>query len=261
MSFDFALAWENLPALLAGAVTTLAITFPVMALAAAISLPMVLARLSKNRLLSGFVVVYVALFRGAPSLILLYLIYNGLAQMDAVRDGPFWFLFSSAFFCAVVGFTLNHSSYVIEILAGGLRAVPAGLVEAAQALSLTPRQVFLRVKLPLAIRYGLKAYQNEVLIFMKSTSAVSAITLVDLMAVANEVFYFTYDPFTPLLSAAAIYWAMTNILRLGFEMIDRRLNHYLHIAGLSDGARASAAAAEIPVRQNGLTRMFARLRV
>lgn len=75
--------------------------------------------------------------------------------------------------------------------------------------------------------YVLRAYQNELLIMVKSTAAVSAITLVDLTAAANTVFDYTYDPFTPLITAAAIYWCITNSIRLGFSIADRRLNRYL----------------------------------
>ncbi len=246
MTYDVDLAWQYLPHLLYGALVTLSVTLPVMALSAVVALPLAYARMSRNRFLSSFAALYVIVFRGAPSLILLYLIYNGLAQLDAIRNGVLWFFFSSAYFCAVLGFTLNHSSYVVEILVGGLRAVPAGLVEAGEALGLKPRQVLLRIRLPLAIRYGLKAYQNEVLIFMKSTAAVSAITLMDLMAAANEVFYLTYDPFTPLLTAAAIYWVMTNTMRLAFDLLDRRLNRHLSAYGLGDRAHDVEDAAEVP---------------
>jgi len=62
---------------------------------------------------------------------------------------------------------------------------------------------------------------------IKSTSAVSAITIVDLTAAANTVFDYTYDPFTPLVTAAAIYWSIINVMRLAFNIADRRLNRHL----------------------------------
>lgn len=227
MTFDIALALENMPALIDGAWTTLLVTFTVMAVGAPLALLVTLARLSSWRPLALFGTAYVAVCRGAPSLILLYLIYNGLAQLEIVRDGWLWLLFQHAFFCVVVAFALNHSGYITEILTGGLAAVPRGLVEAGAALGLSPRQILWKIRLPIAVRYGLKAYQNEALLFMKSTAAVSAVTLTDLTAAANEIFYLTYDPFTPLLTAGAIYWIINNVMRLGFDLIERRLNHHL----------------------------------
>ena len=105
--------------------------------------------------------------------------------------------------------------------------MPKGLVEAASALGIEPRDVFLRIRLPLAIRYGLKAYQNEVILFTKATAVVSVITVVDLTAVANNIFYDTYDPFTPLLTAAAFYWVLVNLLRIGLVHLDAWLNTHL----------------------------------
>ena len=135
--------------------------------------------------------------------------------------------FANAFACAVIGLTLNHASYLVEILRGGLNAVPAGLVEASAALGISPHQTFGWVRFPLAMRYALKAYQNEVLMFTKGTAIVGVITVVDLTSTANEVFERTYDAMTPMLTAAALYWCLINVLRIGFEALDRALNRHL----------------------------------
>ncbi|CAO3441059.1 ABC transporter permease [Azospirillum endophyticum] len=227
MTFDLALAWNSLPALLNGAWMTILITASVMAVGAVLGFGMCLVRMSRSRALAAIGAAYVAVFRGAPSIVLLYLVYAGLPQLSIVRDTPLWILFASPLFCAILGLGLNHSAYVVEILRGGLSAVPAGPVEAALALGLPPRIVFIKVRLPIAVRYGLKAYQNEVLIFLKSTVAVGAVTIADLTGAANEIFSMTYDPFTPLVTAGAMYWLLTNGLRLGFEAVDRRLNRHL----------------------------------
>ncbi len=243
MSFDFALAWDSLPALLNGAWMTVLITASVMAVGAVLGFGMCLVRMSRNRVLAAVGAAYVAVFRGAPSIVLLYLVYAGLPQLSVVRDTPLWVLFASPLFCAILGLGLNHSAYVVEILRGGLSAVPPGPVEAALALGLSPRLVFVKVRLPIAVRYGLKAYQNEVLIFLKSTVAVGAVTIADLTGAANEIFSMTYDPFTPLVTAGAMYWALTNSLRLGFETLDRRLNRHL-AAGVPDSRPATARRAD-----------------
>ncbi len=226
MKFDPTLALHSLPAMLHGLLITIALTACVLALGLLISIPLAVARASQRRAVAWPVAAYVAFFRGTPAMILLYFVYYGFGQVFGARDG------------LLVGFTLNHSSYVIEILRGGLLAVPAGLHEAAAALGIEPRDVFLRIRLPLAIRYGLKAYQNEVILFTKATAVVSVITVVDLTAVANDIFYDTYDPFTPLLTAAAFYWVLVNLMRIGIARLERRLNAHL----TADERRARAAA-------------------
>ncbi len=242
MAFDPALALNSLPAMLHGLVITIALAASTLILGALIAIPLAVARTSSRRAIAWPVATYVAFFRGTPVMILLYFVYYGFGQVFGARDGLMGAIFSNAFLCAVLGFTLNHSSYVIEILRGGLLAVPAGLHEAAAALGIEPRDVFFRIRLPLAIRYGLKAYQNEVILFTKGTAVVSVITVVDLTAAANDIFYDTYDPFTPLLSAAAFYWVLINLIRIGIARLDRRLNRHL----TADEQRARAAAVPTP---------------
>jgi len=226
MHFDFQVAWESLPKLLAGAGTTFAVLLPVLVIGLLLALPVALASFRPGpRAL--FASSYIGFFRGVPSLVLLYLIYSGLPQFSFVRDTFLWNVFSSAYVCAWLGLALTHSGFMAEIIRGGLAAIPKGTIEAAQTLGLKPAQILFRLRLPLVARYVLLAYQNELLIMVKSTAAVSAITLVDLTAAANTVFDYTYDPFTPLITAAAIYWCITNSIRLGFSIADRRLNRYL----------------------------------
>ena len=227
MKFDPGLALHSLSAMLHGLLVTIALAALVVALGLAISIPLAVARNSQRPVLAWPAAAYVIFFRGTPAMILLFLVYFGFGQVFGARDGLLGALFSNAFLCAVIGFTLNHSSYVTEIVRGGLLAVPKGLEEAAAALGIEPRDVFLRIRLPLAVRYGLKAYQNEVILFTKATAVVSVITVVDLTAVANNIFYDTYDPFTPLLTAAAFYWVLVNVIRFGLARFDGWLNVHL----------------------------------
>jgi ABC-type arginine/histidine transport system permease subunit len=143
---------------------------------------------------------------------------------------------------------------VTEIVRGGLQSVPRGLVEAAAALGIEPRDVFLRIRLPLAIRYGLKAYQNDVILLTKATAVVSIITVVDLTGAANAVFYDTYDPFTPLLTAAVFYWVLINAIRVGLSRLDAWLNVHLAADERRDLAiqiRTEGLAPALPAGQLG----------
>ena len=236
MKFDAALALHSLPAMLHGLVVTIGLAALVIALGLIVSIPLAVARTSRRPVIAWPAAAYVIFFRGTPAMILLFFVYYGFGQLYGARDGLLGALFSNGFLCAVIGFTLNHSAYVTEIFRGGLQSVPKGLVEAAAALGIEPRDVFLRIRLPLAIRYGLKAYQNEVILFTKATAVVSVITVVDLTAVANNIFYDTYDPFTPLLTAAALYWVLVNLIRIGLARLDTWLNVHLRVDERRDRA-------------------------
>jgi ABC-type arginine/histidine transport system permease subunit len=175
--------------------------------------------------------------------VLLFMIYNGFAVVPAVRGSFLWAVFVDPYYCAVIGFTFNHAAFLSEILRGGLDAVPKGVTEAGRALALSRTQLLFLIRLPLAMRLGLSAYQNEVVLLTKGTAAVSAITLMDILGAANEAVATTYDPFTPLICAAAIYWAIVQLLREAFGRIEKHAQRHLR---RGDSDRAVPVAPSVP---------------
>ena len=52
------------------------------------------------------------------------------------------------------------------------------------------------------------------------------VTLMDLLAVANTAVSTTYDPMTPLVMAAAIYWGIVQVIRFGFGHLETYINRH-----------------------------------
>ena len=227
MGFDVELAWRLLPSLLRGAGVTLSVLLPCLVFGMLLAIPVAVWRLSPNRLVNGLAWCFSMFFRGVPALILLYMIYNGLATVGLVRNTVLWNVFVDPYYCAAIGFTLNHAGFLVEVVKGGIQAVPAGITDASRALGLSRRQTFFLMTLPMALRYGLSAYMNEVILFAKGTAALGAITVMDLLAVANSAVSTTYDPMTPLVMAAAIYWCIVQVIQRGFARLERHLNRHL----------------------------------
>lgn len=155
MNFD-AIA-ENLPLYLGGLLVTLKLLLLSLAAGMALALPLAVVRTVFKGWPSRLVWVYTYAFRGTPMLVQLFLIYYGLAQFDAVRDSWAWPWLSSATFCAWLTFTLNTAAYTTEIIAGSIRALPAGEIEAAKALGMSRGQMLRRIVLPAALRRALPA--------------------------------------------------------------------------------------------------------
>ena len=240
MNYDFALAWRILPELLQGTLVTLAVVALPLVFGMLISVPITLARLSSNPVLIGAAWSFTTVFRGAPALVVVYLIYNGVATLPIVRDTILWNVFSEAYYCAVIGLTLNHAGFLTEVIRGALQAVPRNLIEAAMSIGLTRGQIFVKITVPLAVRYGLSAYLNEIILFVKGTAVVSAITVTDLLAVANETVSTTFDLITPLVSAAIIYWLLVQILRSIFVRLERHLTRHLDLDGAKGDNRGTS---------------------
>ena len=160
--------------------------------------------------------------RGTPMLVQLFLLYYGLAQFAVVRDSALWPWLSSAWFCAVAAFAINTCAYTTEILHGAMKAVPAGEIEAAQALGMSRAVMLRRVVLPSAFRRALPAYGNEVVLMLHGTALASVVTLADLTGAAREVNATYYLPFEAYLTAAAFYIAITAVLVTLFRAAERR---------------------------------------
>jgi octopine/nopaline transport system permease protein len=170
---------------------------------------------------------YVAIFRGTPLLIQLFVIYYGLASLPAVRHSVLWPLLREPFVCGVLALGLCTAGYQSEIFRGALLAVPHGQVEAARACGMSRLLLFRRIIFPIAMRHGLPAYATEMISMVKATALVSLITLWDVMSVALKIRNDTLVTYLPLILAGAIYFAVNYVLGAAFLRLERRLSPHL----------------------------------
>jgi len=212
---------ESLPVYLSGAWTTLQLLLISLLLGLALALPLAVLR-SLGGWPSRVVWAYTYVFRGTPMLVQLFLIYYGLAQFEAVRNSIAWPWLSSAWFCACLSFVLNTAAYTTEIIAGAIRALPAGEIEAAQALGMSRAVMLRRIVLPQALRRALPAYGNEAILMLQGTSLASVVTLMDLTGAARQVNATHYLPFEAFITAAVFYLALTLLLVALFHKAEAR---------------------------------------
>ncbi len=200
---------ENLPLYVSGAWTTLQLLLISLVLGLAVAIPLALLRCMPSRRVSGPVWLYTYFFRGTPMLVQLFLIYYGLAQFEAVRASAAWPYLSSAWFCACLTFALNTCAYTVEIIAGSIRALPHGEIEAAKALGMSRGVMLRRIVLPSALRRALPAYSNEAIFMLHGTSLASIVTITDLTGAARQVNSTYYLPFEAFITAALFYFVLT----------------------------------------------------
>jgi len=168
---------------------------------------------------------YVFVFRGVPLLILLYFLYFGLPMIGVVRHGILWDpLFKSAFAMAAVGFTLNSSAYLCEVVRGGIKTVKKGEIEAAVAIGFSRATLYRRVVLPIAFRNTIMTIGNEIVFTIKATAIASIITVRDLLGRASEIGKLELDVFTPYVAAAIAYFVLIRLIDAVVGILDRRYN-------------------------------------
>ncbi|HCY1345126.1 TPA: transporter substrate-binding domain-containing protein [Staphylococcus aureus] len=130
----------------------------------------------------------------------------------------------SALVCGTIALVINSSAYIAEIIRAGINAVDKGQMEAARSLGLNYRQTMKSVIMPQAIKNILPALGNEFVTLIKESSIVSTIGVGEIMFNAQVVQGISFDPFTPLLVAAALYFVLTFVLTRIMNMIEGRLN-------------------------------------
>ncbi len=218
---------EILPQLLAGLPLTLELAGTSVLLGFALALVLALAQQSGKAIILWPIRVFVAIFRGTPLLVQIFLIYYGLGQFrSGLQAIGVWWLFREPYWCAIMALTLNTGAYGSEILRGAIRNVPRGLPEAASALGLTRVQSLRLVVLPLALRQALPAYSNEVILMVKGTSLASIITLTEVTGIAQELISQTYRAIEIFIAAGAIYLIINFLIVRGLTLLEAKLTPY-----------------------------------
>ena len=187
------------------------------------AIPLGLARASRHWYIRALPYSYIFFFRGTPLLLQLFLVYYGLSQFDVVRDSVLWPYLREPYWCALITMTLHTAAYIAEILRGAIQAVPPGEVEAARALGMSKRQALQHIILPRAIRIGLPAYGNEIILMLKASAVVYTVTLLDIMGVVRTLNARTYQYEMFFLIAGLIYLVITLVFTQLFKLVERWL--------------------------------------
>ncbi|HDK4180324.1 TPA: ABC transporter permease subunit [Staphylococcus aureus] len=175
-----------------------------------------LMKLSKIKIISWIASIYIEILRGTPMLVQVFIVFFGITAALGLDI--------SALVCGTITLVINSSAYIAEIIRAGINAVDKGQMEAARSLGLNYRQTMKSVIMPQAIKNILPALGNEFVTLIKESSIVSTIGVGEIMFNAQVVQGISFDPFTPLLLAAALYFVLTFVLTRIMNMIEGRLN-------------------------------------
>lgn len=227
MSFDLMLIGASLPKIATGVVLTLQLLVVSLLFGTALGIGAALMRISGSRLLAWPSFAYSYVFRGTPMLVQLFIIYYGLSQFEGLRNSILWPILREPFWCAVIALSLNEGAYAAEILRAAIRGVDQGLHEAGRALGLSPRQRFMHVTAPIAVRLALPAYGNEMIGLLKGTALVSMIAMNDITGVARTIVAKTFAPYEIFISAAIVYLSITWVIQHGIRAAERHFNRYI----------------------------------
>jgi polar amino acid transport system permease protein len=176
-----------------------------------------LGRLSSNPILFAVSTLYVSLVRGTPLIVQILFIYlalpqiwSGFAEIPGIALGIF-------------ALSFNYGAYMTETFRAGIQAVPRGQTEAAEALGMPGRTRMRRIILPQAIRIITPAIGNEFISMIKDSALVSIIAVPELLWRAQRIGQSNFRTLETLLLAAAVYWALTIVLSLFQDRLEKRM--------------------------------------
>ena len=164
--------------MLEGSTITLEIFCVTLALALPLGLFAALGRLSRFRLLSRLLEVYIWIMRGTPLMLQLLFVYFALPMVGIMLPD---------IAAALLAFVLNYAAYFAEIFRAGIQAVPRGQVESARAIGLRRAQILRHVVLPQALAIALPALTANALFLVKETSVINAVSVAELLFVTKDI--------------------------------------------------------------------------
>ncbi len=169
---------------------------------------------SGKKYLEAPVNVICSFVHGVPTLVILLIIYFVIFGSSS----------ASPVLVATIAFSIIFAVSVAGILQNGISAIDKGQAEAATALGFGKVELYRRIIMPQAVMYVLPLYKGEVVGLMKTTSIVGYIAIQDLTRAGDIIRGRTYEAFFPLLSVAAIYFALTYLIGWGISRIEIRIN-------------------------------------
>lgn len=214
---------KYLPQFISGAQLTLELLILSVFFGFFLAVPIALMRVAKNRVLFSISYAYIYFFRGTPLLVQLYLIYNGLPQVEWLKESFLWSFFRHPFYCALLALVLNTAGYTAEIFRSGIQAVGKGDIEAGKSIGLNKVQLYSRIILPKAFRLCLPAYGNEIILLLKGTALASTITLMELTGTAKVINARTFLSYEVFLTVGLIYLLISFILTKMLKALERAL--------------------------------------
>ncbi len=175
-----------------------------------------LARVSGSLAMRAAAIVYIQIVQGTPLLILLFLIYFGVAVAG--------FSGVPAILAAGAGLTVYSSGFLAEIWRGCIQSVPKTQWEAAECLALTRWQRMTRVILPQALRMATAPTVGFLVQIVKNTSLASVVGFVELSQAGKLINNSIFEPFTIFVTVALFYFALCFPLSTWSRSLERKLN-------------------------------------
>ena len=215
MPFDTTLMWRSVPILLEGLNVTILLSVLGILLSAIWGV-FVLMALRANLFIRAVGRVYVEIMRNTPIIVIMFFIFFGSGVLGAPMSG---------FAAGLLSLVLQNGAYIAEIYRGGIQGVSVRQTEAGLALGFRPRQTFLMIVLPQAVRKVVAPLGTQGVMIIKDTAIVATISVAEMTFQARLLADRTAAVFEIFIALAVLYIILTSVFNLGVRVLERKYGY------------------------------------
>ncbi|MFN3216085.1 MAG: amino acid ABC transporter permease [Acidimicrobiales bacterium] len=201
---------------------TLVMTVGAILLAFPLGMLLALGRRSSLPAVRVMSVAYIELFRGTPLItwlltaqFFLGFFLDSETQLSLITR-------------AMVAITLFSAAYVAEIIRGGLQSVPAGQIEAGQAMGLSQAKIMRLIVMPQALRAVIPAMVGQFISLFKDTTLLGIIAINEFLGVRRLVHsqsdFLRLGIAETLVFCAFGFWAVAFTMSRESQRLERKLS-------------------------------------
>lgn len=190
--------WNAAPMLLKGITTSFLLAISSVTVGMVLGILLAAARTSGPIGIRHLAVGYIEVVRAIPQLMVIFWIFFTWPAVTGQGMSP-W---AAAF----LSLTVIASAYLAEVVRAGIETVPRIQKESAFATGLSPRQAFVRVVLPQALRNMLPALIATFVMMFKITSLVYVVGIIDFFRSVIIVNNRDFAPYALYLTLAVVYF-------------------------------------------------------
>ena len=200
-----------------GFYNTLIIFFFTLLFSLPLGLAVALLRMSRRKIVSVPMSLYILVMRGTPLMLQIFAIYFAIPTLTGVN--------LDRMNATILAFSINYAAYFAEIFRGGIQSIPVGQREAGQVLGMTRGQTFFHVILPQMAKRVLLPVSNEVITLVKDTSLAFVLGIMEMFTQAKAIAA-AQTSMMPYVIAGLIYWVFNFVVVMVINRVEKRMNYY-----------------------------------
>lgn len=186
-----------------------------------------LGRIYQIKIVKEVALVYTALIRATPPILLILICYSFLPSMlnvflKSIGSSIDVFQMNPLIYAYVI-FIFTTTGSMSELIRSALMTVDRGQFEAASAIGLTAFQAYTRIIIPQALRSALPNLCNLTIGIVKGTSLVFVMTIKDITAIAKIEAAYGYKYTESYLVIFLIYFLLCSLIQLLFKAAEKQL--------------------------------------